>query len=90
MQAEPPVALFVNEFCHYNESAVCPGILTGGKGQELVAVFGSYAGIVKRQFLALLNIGCEILGGFRIDELIVFEAVGTVHINYGFEHGKPF
>ena len=31
MQAEPPVVLFVNELRHYNESAVCPGILTGGK-----------------------------------------------------------
>ena len=78
MQAEPPVALFVNELCHYNKSAVCPGILTGGKGQELVAVFGGYTGIVKRQFLALLNIGCEILGILRIDELIIFEAFRTV------------
>ena len=47
MQAEPPVALFVNELCHYNKSAVCPGILTGGKGQELVAVFSGYTRIVK-------------------------------------------
>jgi hypothetical protein len=35
------------------------GILTGGKGQQLVAVFGGYAGIVKRQFLALLNIAVK-------------------------------
>ena len=80
MQAEPPVALFVNELRHYNKSAVCPGILTGGKGQELVAVFGGYARIVKRQFLTPLNIGCEIIGGLRIDELIIFEAVGTIRI----------
>ena len=65
-------------------------ILTGGKGQKLVAVFGGYAGIVKRQFLALLNIGCEILGSLRIDELIIFEAFRTVRINHGFEHGKVF
>ena len=36
------------------------------------------------------NIGCEILGGFRIDELIVFEAFRTVRINHGFEHGNYF
>lgn len=83
MQAEPPVVLFVNELRHYNKSAVCPGILTGGKGQDLVAVFGGYADIVKRQFLALLYIGSEILGGLRINELIVFEAIGTVRINHG-------
>ena len=90
MQAEPPVVLFVNELRHYNKSAVCPGILTGGKGQDLVAVFGGYADIVKRQFLALLYIGSEILGGLRINELIVFEAIGTVRINHGFEHGNHF
>ena len=69
MQAEPLVVLFVNELRHYNKSAVCPGILTGGKGQELVAVFGGYAGFVKRQFLALLNIGSEILGGTRMTQI---------------------
>ena len=83
MQAEPLVVLFVNELRHYNKSAVCPGILTGGKGQELVAVFGGYARIVKRQFLAPLNIGCEIIGGLSIDKLIIFEAVGTIRIYYG-------
>lgn len=53
-------------------------------------MFGGYAGFVKRQFLALLNIGSEILGGVRIDELIIFEAVGTIRIYYGFEHGNYF
>ena len=35
-----------------------------------------------------LNIGSAILGGFCIDELIVFEAFRTVRINHGFEHGN--
>lgn len=50
----------------------------------------NYPVIVKRQFLALLNIGCEILGSLRIDELIIFEAFRTVRINHGFEHGNYF
>ena len=67
-------ALFLQQLCHNHHPPVCPGILAGGKGDKLVAIFRAYARIVKRQRLALGNIPVKSPGALRIDKVVILEA----------------
>ena len=65
--------LFIKQLCHNHHPPVCPGILAGGKGDELVAVFGGYARIVKRQLLAPGNKRIKIFFLLGLDEVVILK-----------------
>ena len=65
-------------FRHDHKAAVVAAVLTGRQRNELIAVFGGHAGIVKGQFLALSNEADKIIGALCVYKAIKLECFGTV------------
>ena len=80
--------LFLQQLCHNHHPPVCPGILAGGKGDKLVAIFRAYARFVKRQRLALGNKPVKSPGALRIDKVVILEAF--LRVGYRLKGGDYF